>query len=87
MGEKGPCIVKKPLTITVRDHHRDFKCFREFAATLVRGGLTVDLLDVTFEDANIQDISQERDAYTKRREMEQNSIKKLKQEYDKISRQ
>jgi len=83
-GLEKPEITKRTNTVRVRDHRRDFSSFAEFAATLVRGGLTVDLLEVEFEEAAKVLEGEKKFFFKSRRSMEQRNIDKLKAEFDRI---
>ncbi len=81
-GYDVPAIEKKTVPLTVKDLRRDTQTFPEFAATLVRGGLTVDLLEVNLP--NFQRPADKEKLYRIRRDMEQRSIDKLKSEFGRL---
>ena len=57
--------------------------FAEFAAVIVRGGLTVDLLEQEIHTDSIED--QDETLVKIRREMEQRNLDKLSVEYQKLA--
>jgi len=81
LGLAAPEIKTEPTMVTFKDHARKVETFAEFAATLVRGGLTVDLLKAEVGDGQYE----ESDELAKMRwEMEQRNLDKLKLEFKKL---
>ena len=82
-------IVTKKLTLCIEGLDRSPGSFQEFAATLVRGSLAVDLLNIRIEQgwapAEHQDSLKRIDRSLRKRHLiEQNSINKLKHEFRKL---
>ena len=85
-GFEAPEIQNEPTTVTFRDHTRIADSFAEFAATMVRGGLTVDLLESDIEgDKTARDLEEEGSLAKSRWLMEQRNLDKLKTEFDRIT--
>ncbi len=83
-GLEAPKIVQASMAVTVKDHERDAKSFADFAATLVRGGLTVDLLDIELPQYREQE--DKHMLHELRKQMEQRNIDKLKTEFVKVKK-
>ncbi len=82
-------IVTKKLTLCVEDLERPADSFQEFAATLVRGSLAVDLLRTHMEQGwdslELQKTLSKKESFVReRRRIEQNSINKLNDEFRKL---
>ena len=82
-GHEAPLIENKQTTVIFRDHMRKADSFAEFAAVMVRGGLTVDLLEQEIHTDSIED--QDETLVKIRREMEQRNLDKLSVEYQKLA--
>ena len=82
IGQKPPQIQFSPITVTFKDHTRKVGNFSEFAATLVRGGLTVDLLKADTENGQKDEGN---DLAKIRWTMEQRNLDKLKLEFGKLA--
>ena len=82
-GHEAPLIENKQTTVIFRDHMRKADSFAEFAAVMVRGGLTVDLLEQEIHTDSIED--QDETLFKIRREMEQRNLDKLSVEYQKLA--
>ena len=82
LGLNVPEILIQPTTVTFTDHAREVENFAEFAATLVRGGLTVDLLKA---EASNESCDESDDLAMMRRDMEQRNLVKLKLEFEKLT--
>ena len=67
-----------------KDHRRKSDSFAEFAASMVRGGLTVDLLEEEIKNRGSASGGQD-NLSSIRREMEQRSLNKLNSEYKKVA--
>ncbi|MDA2932845.1 hypothetical protein MYX82_00725 [Acidobacteria bacterium AH-259-D05] len=84
-GLKVPLIQRRPTDVIVRDHVRKVDSLAEFAAILVRGGLTVDLLEVDIQGAKTARDKEEETLGKSRWQMEQRSLDKLEVEFDKLA--
>jgi putative methyltransferase len=82
LGLDAPEIKAEPTMVTFSDHARKVETFAEFAATLVRGGLTVDLLKAEVGEG--QDYDENDELAKIRWEMEQRNLDKLKSEFEKL---
>ncbi len=79
-GLEAQAVEKIPTAVIFKDHERKVETSVEFAAILVRGGLTVDLLSADIQGA---DRPRDEDELARLRwEMEQRSLDKLKVELD-----
>lgn len=82
LGLNPPVILAQPTVVTFTDHARKVETFAEFAATLVRGGLTVDLLKAETENGACDEPNE---LAIIRRDMEQRNLDKLKLEFEKLT--
>ena len=83
-GHKAPLIQNEQMTVSFRDHMRKVDSFAGFAASMVRGGLTVDLCEQEIHDKDSGRRKSETLANI-RREMEQKNLDKLSSEYQKLA--
>jgi len=82
LGLNAPEILIQPSTVIFTDHARKVETFAEFAATLVRGGLTVDLLKAEAANGSCDESD---DLAMIRRDMEQRNLDKLRLEFEKLT--
>ena len=83
-GHKAPLIQNEQMTVSFRDHMRKVDSFAGFAASMVRGGLTVDLCEQEIHDKDSGRRKSETLANI-RREIEQKNLDKLSSEYQKLA--
>jgi len=77
-------IEEEQLHVIFKDHRRKSDSFAEFAASMVRGGLTVDLLEEEIKNRGSASGGQDNLSII-RREMEQRGLNKLNSEYKKVA--
>ena len=79
-------LKKEPTAVKFRDHIRKAASFADFAAIMVRGGLTVDLLEADIQgEKTARDKDDEGSLAKTRWQMEQRNLDKLKSEYDRVT--
>ena len=83
-GQTTIPITYNNIDIVVVDHNRPSKDLTEFAATLVRGSLAVDLLRVDILNDTTRDTAP-LDRYLERRKVEEINLAKLHDEYKKLT--
>ena len=87
-GLETPDLKYEPMSVRVSDHSRNSETFIEFAATLVRGNMTVDTLEAEIISSNTHPKKAPDSIFGNfgRRAVEQAHIHKVSEEFEKLTR-
>lgn len=87
-GLETPDLKYEPMSVRVSDHSRNSETFIEFAATLVRGNMTVDTLEAEIISSNTHPKKAPDSIFENsgRRAIEQAHIHKVAEEFEKLTR-
>ena len=80
-----PQIIKQNLVVNTIPSHYSYESYSDYAATIVRGGLAVDLLDIEIVDTCKGSDEIVKSYKNVRQEIERRNTKKLMSEYEKVT--